>query len=230
MERVALFSLILCSFVNVHLTSECIYDDECYGHGESRCCRTRDSDGGLCINRETCYGFCRDIDDCSAPEICDLDRNLCTTECVHTSECHDGYKCDVRHCVSDEDSTDSDFNVSSLVAIILGIGMIIFLLCCCAVRQARNSPPRIVQANRTSRAPRGTDTQQNGMGSIGHEAAEPHNEIEEFSDEVPDPIAQAAPPAYEDVNNQPESPPPSYEEVMRTSHEILPHDSASTQV
>ncbi|XP_078348795.1 uncharacterized protein LOC144633795 [Oculina patagonica] len=240
MEVISLFLPILCSFLNVYLTSSCYSDDECFG--EYRCCKVRHTDEeGLCINRKNCYGFCLEIDDCSAPEICDTSRNLCTTQCSFSSDCHQGYICDDYHCVSDEDSKDSKFNIGSLIAIIIGIGAFILLICCCTVRDTRrsnlvernvnvNTTQNIVSTNRTSRE---TNGQQNGeagrleMSSIVQET-EPHNE--DSSDEILDPIAEDAPPAYDVVSSQPELPPPSYEEVMRASHEILPRNENEHQV
>lgn len=236
MEAVALFLPILCGFLNTYLTSACDYDADC--HIIDRCCRVRSSDDGVCIQRDTCYGSCLEIDDCSAPEICDTYRNLCTTECSYSYECHHGYICDDGHCVSDEESTDSEFNISSLIFIFVGIMACILLICCCAVKHWRrlslggrtenvNRASRVVFTNRTSR---GTNEQQNGeAGRLEMSTPVPHINVGS-SEEIADPIAQDAPPSYDVVNSQPESPPPSYEEVMRASHEILPRNEHEHQV
>ncbi|KAJ7391025.1 hypothetical protein OS493_021045 [Desmophyllum pertusum] len=247
MDGIAVFLPILCSFLNVYLTSACYYDNDCYG--EACCCkRYEDSVGiGLCVNRRTCFGFCRQLDDCSAPEICDTYRNLCTVECIDTSQCHDEYICNYGRCESDEDSNDSSFNVNTIVVVIGVTVAVILLICCCSHHRRRrglqgananaNTASRNIRSSSsTNITSRGTHAQQNGdartHGSPGFEmtrssslpAVWPPQQDEESNDQIPDAIAEDGPPSYVEVNRQPELPPPTYEEIMRASHEILPQN------
>lgn len=227
MEEIAVFLLILCSFLNRYFTSACNNDAECGTY--YRCCKGRHSDHGSCINRDDCYGFCLENNDCSAPEICNTYQFLCTTECSY-GDCHDGYICDNGHCVL-EDSNDSEFDIGSVIGTIVVVGALVCVLACCLMKRGRSSDQgrdtgsTIVYRNRTSR---GTNIQRNGEAerlemSLIVEEPVPHNV--QSSDQIPDPIAESAPPSYVDVNSvnsQPETPPPSYDEVMRFTR-----DSAS---
>lgn len=161
--------------------------------------------------------------DCSAPERCDIVNNLCTTACTYTTECHHGYICYNGHCIWDEDSEESGVNITTLIAVIVGLGAFLFLVCCCIKHKRRSSNAF------TNRATRGTTPRQNG--EVNRLQTSSHLQVEEESgNQIPDPIAEGGPPPYNEVSAQPESPPPSYEEVMNVSHEIVPPNVHEHQV
>ena len=230
MEGIAVFLPIVCSFLNAHWTSAaCSSDNDCYN--SERCCRVGHLEGkSSCVNRRNCYDYCLEVGDCSAPERCDISTNLCTRACSYTAQCHHGYICDYGHCVWDEDSEDSELNITTLIAIIVGIGALLFLICCCMKHkrrsEQRNRASRIVFTNRT---PRETIRQQNGEVDRVQTSSNLQGD-EESCGQTPDPIVQEGPPSYNEVSTQPESPPPTYEEVMSASHEILPPSAHGHQV
>ena len=225
MEGIVVFLPILCSFLNGHWTSACFSDDDCYGI--ERCCKIRHLDQkSSCVDRVNCYDFCYELGDCSAPERCDIYNNLCTTSCSYTAQCHHGYICYNGRCIWDEDSEESELNVTTLIAVIVGLGAFLFLVCCCMKhkRRSRNAF--------SSRATGGTTPRQNDQnGEVGRSQTSSNLQgDEESGGQIPDPIAEGGPPSYNEVSTQPESPPPSYEEVMNASHEILPPNVHERQV
>lgn len=220
---------ILCSFLNVHWTSACSSDSDCYGR--ERCCKVGQFEGkGSCVNHVNCYDFCDDRNDCSAPDICDIYNNICTTACSFTSQCRQGYICDDGHCIWDEDSAESELNITTLIAVIVGLGALLFLVCCCMKHKRRSDQHNRDSGNSlTYRATGGTTLRQNGEVDRLQTSSNLQGD-EESGVQIPDPIAEGGPPAYSEVSAQPESPPPTYEEVMNASHEILPPNVREHQV
>lgn len=225
MEGFAVFLPIVCGFLNGHWTSACSSDNDCYG--TERCCKVRHSDQkSSCIHHVNCYDFCYERGDCSAPERCDIVNNLCTKVCTYTAECHHGYICYKGHCIWDEDSEESEVNITTLIAVTVGLGAFLFLVCCCMKRKRRS---RNAFTNRATRGTTPRPAQQNG--EVDRLQTSSHLQVEEESgNQIPDPIAEGGPPPYNEVSAQPESPPPSYEEVMNVSHEILPPNVHEHQV
>lgn len=229
MEGIAVLLPILCSFLNVHWTSACSSDSDCYGR--ERCCKVGHFEGkGSCVNHVNCYDFCDDRNDCSAPDICDIYNNICTTACSFTSQCRQGYICDDGHCIWDEDSAESELNITTLIAVIVGLGALLFLVCCCMKHKRRSDQHNRASGNSlTYRATGGTTLRQNGEVDRLQTSSNLQGD-EESGVQIPDPIAEGGPPAYSEVSAQPESPPPTYEEVMNASHEILPPNVREHQV
>ena len=203
MGVITVFLPILCGFLNGHWTSACSSDNDCL-NGIERCCKVRNSEGkNSCVNRVNCDDFCYATGDCSAPERCDIVNSLCTTACSITSQCHQGYICDEGNCVSSE----SALNITTLITVSFGVGAFLFLICCC-VRQKRP-----LRNGHTNRSPGGTIPQQ--TEEVGRLQTRPNLQgDEEAGVQIPDPIAESGPPAYSEVSTRPESPPPSYEQVM----------------
>lgn len=218
-EGIAVFLPVLYSFLNGHWTSACSSDNDCLD-GIERCCKVRHSEGKIsCVKRVNCGDYCYDRGDCSAPERCDIFNNFCTTACNITVQCHEGYICDEGHCVSAE----SALSIITLIAVFVGLGALLFLLCCC-VRQKRRSRSAF-----TNRGPMGTIPRQNGeVGTL--ETRSNLQRDEESAGQILDPIAEGGPPAYNEVSTRPESPPPTYEQVMNASYEILPPNVHEHQV
>ena len=223
MEGIVVFLPILCSFLNGYWTSACSSDNDCRGIKE-RCCKVRHLDEkSSCVDRVNCYDYCFERGDCSAPERCDVYDNLCTTACSYTTQCHHGYICYNGHRIWNEDSEESELNVTTLIAVIVGLGALLFLVCCCMKhkRRSRNAF--------SNRATGGTTPRQNGeVGRL--QTSTNLREVEESCGQIPDPIAEGGPPPYNEVSTQLESPPPTYEEVMNASHEILPPNEQEHQV
>ena len=221
--------LILCSFLNAHWTSACSSDGDCYGI--ERCCKVRRFEGkSLCVNHANCYAFCYDLGDCSAPERCDIYDNICTTTCSLTTECHQGYICYNGHCIWDEDSAESELNITTLIAVIVGLGALLILVCCCMKHKRRSDRGTRASGNvLTDRTTGGTTPRQNGEVARLQTSSNLQGD-EESGVQIPDPIAEGGPPAYSEVNAESESPPPTYEEVMNASHEILPPNVHGHQV
>ena len=218
-EGIAVFLPILYSFLNGHWTSACSSDDDCLDSIE-RCCKVRREGKISCVNRVNCGDFCYDLADCSAPERCDIYNNFCTTACNITAQCHQGYICDHQgHCVSAETA----LSITTMIAVFVGLGAFVFLLCCC-VRQKRRSRNAF-----TNRGPMETIPRQNG--EVGRLQTSSNLQGDEVSaGQIPDPIAEGGPPAYNEVGARPESPPPTYEQVMNASYEILPPNVNEHQV
>lgn len=231
MEGKAVIFPILCCFMNMYAISACIFDRDCYGD-EARCCNHKNR--GICVreNRGSCLGVCDKISDCPPPRICHTYKKFCTTECYYSSECHDGYLCDTGHCVQDETSNVPSLS-SSMIAVVGAIGAAILFVCCCMKYQRRrleenrrngnvNTAPRIVTRDRTSG---GTNVHQNGdVGRLEMNSMNIPPQHEEAHEQIPDPIADGGPPSYIEIGHEPEAPPPSYEEVMRASQEVLHQD------
>lgn len=230
MEGIAVFLPILCSFLNGYWTSACSSDNDC--NGIERCCKVGHfEEKSSCVNRANCFDFCYSLGDCSAPERCDRYINLCTTACSTTTQCHRGYICDEGHCVWDEDSAESELNITTLIAVIVGLGALLFLVCCCMKQYQRRSDRgnRASGNSSTNRTTGGSTPRQNGEVDRLQMRTNLQGD-EESGDQIPDPIAEGGPPSYSEVSAQPESPPPSYEEVMKASHEILPPNVHEHQV
>ena len=203
MGGTTVFLLILCSFVNANWTSACSSDNDCF-NGIERCCKVRHFEGeNSCVNPVNCADFCYDNSDCSARERCDIFNNLCTTACSISGQCHQGYICDEGHCVS----AGSALNITTLIAVFVGVGAFLFLICCC-VRQKRRSRNAF-----TNRPSGGTIPRQNEeVGRL--QTSSNLQGDDESGGQIPDPIAENGPPSYNEVSTQPESPPPTYEQVM----------------
>lgn len=229
MEGIAVFLTILCSFLNGHWTSACFTDSDCFDF--ERCCKVGHlEEQSSCINRGNCYGFCFERGDCSAPERCDISKNLCTTACTTTTQCHEGYICYSRDCIWD-DPAESELNITTLIAVIVGLGALLFLVCCCMKHKRRSAEQRNrTSGNRlTNRATGGSTPRQNGEVDRSQMRTNLQGD-EESAVQIPDPIAEGGPPSYSEVSAQPEPPPPSYEEVMNASREILPPKVQEHQV
>jgi len=194
---------ILCCFLNAHWTLACSSDNDCFNAME-RCCKHTLFEGeNFCLNSANCADSCFDLGDCSAPERCDISKNLCTTACSGFGQCHQGYICDEGHCVS----SGSALNITTLIAVLVGVGAFLFLICCC-VRQKRRSRNAF-----TNRASGGTTPRQNEeVGRLQTSLNLQGND--ESGVQIPDPIAESGPPSHNEVSTQPESPPPTYEQVM----------------
>ena len=221
MEGIAVVLPILCSFLNGHWTSACSSDNDCFDF--ERCCKVGHfEEKSSCINRGNCYDFCYDGGDCSPPERCDISNSLCTTACSSTSQCHDGYICYTGHCIWDEDSAESELNITTLIAVIVGLGALLFLVCCCMKHKRRSEQHSRASGNRSINGATGGSTpRQNGEVDRLQMRTNLQGD-EESGVQIPDPIAEGGPPSYSEVSAQPEPPPPSYEEVMNASREILP--------
>ena len=169
-----------------------------------RCCKHTLFEGeNFCLNSANCADSCFDLGDCSATERCDISKNLCTTTCSSSGQCHQGYICDEGHCVS----SGSALNITTLIAVFVGVGAFLFLICCC-VRQKRPSRNAF-----TNRASGGTTPRQNEeVGRLPTSSNLQGND--ESGGQILDPIAESGPPSYNEVSTQPESPPPTYEQVM----------------
>ena len=218
-EGIAVLLPILYSFLNGHWASACSSDNDCL-YSMERCCKVRHSEGKIsCVDRVDCGDFCYDLAHCSAPERCDIYNNFCTTACNITVQCHQGYICDQGHCASAETA----LSITTMIAVFFGLAAFIFLLCCC-VRQKRRSRNAF-----TNRGPMETIPRQNG--EVGRLQTSSNLQGDEVSaSQIPDPIAEGGPPAYNEVGIPPESPPPTYEQVMIASYEILPPNVHEHQV
>ena len=224
MEGIVVLLLILCSFLNANWTSACSSDSDCF-YGSQRCCiKFRRFEGkSSCVN---CHDFCDDRSDCSAPERCNIYENRCTTACSLTTECHLEYICLNGRCTWDGDSAESESNITTLIAIIVGLGALLFLVCCFMKHKRRSGQGTRASGNvLTDRTTGGTTPQQTRLQTSSNLQGD-----EESGVQVPDPIAEGGPPAYSEVSAEPESPPPTYEEVMNASYEILPPNVHEHQV
>jgi len=113
------------------------------------------------------------------------------------------YICDEGNCVSAE----SAITITTLIAIFVGVGAFLFLLCCC-VRQKRRSRNAF-----TNRAPGRTIPLQNEEVGRLQTSSNLQGDYESGG-QIPDPVAEGGPPAYNEVSTRPESPPPTYGRVM----------------
>ena len=160
----------------------------------------------VCISRarESCDDFCLRIEDCLPPERCDTSLNLCTTKCSKDSDCQRNYDCKNKRCIKED----------AFVGITPLITAVVLLACCCGcfrLQRRRNQPVNYnanpsAAVNSTDVNPRGTNAQQNtNVETL--ETVESNGE--------PDAIAIRGPPSYTEVySNEPELPPPTYEEAV----------------
>ena len=204
-------------FLSESLTLNCDSDRHC--SLGSRCCDHTDGRGylheGVCISRANCDGFCILKEDCKAPKICNSFLNLCTTKCSLEIDCHPSHICENNHCIKDR-------GFSNTPIVIVGLSLLVsFIWCCFRLKLGERQRDQFQRNDSTDTNTTNINTmerneQQNGSAGT----LEMNSPTEGSNDQVLDAVALSGPPSYLEVSNEPEVPPPSYEEAMRMNLSI----------
>ena len=240
----ALYIVILCIFgstLNLLFTSACDVDDDCL-YTEQQCCvrGTKTPSGnvlekGVCIahyNRGRCHETCRKQDDCVLPQRCDTTRKnedfLCTTKCSKDEHCYhinQEYVCDYNEAIGQnecrmpaKEGSSSSRNDIFFYFLIGSVGAFLCICCTClkfCEHRSQRAAGGMVARNAR---PTGTNAQPNANAERPETLQMNSTQVppEESSGPKLDAVALSGPPSYIEVDNVPESPPPTYEEATRT--------------
>ena len=223
----------------IHLCFACYTNEDCTN---SYCCEI-DSDDYRCMSTPCDYDFCISDNDCRHDaDRCDQSQGVCTAYCSLDSECRENHKCEFNNCVYQKKEENSMDAGSVLVIIAIIIGAILFGCCChfctnkrreeqlAELRANDTAVPRLVatqspndnqtpvyilhlQANNSERNVNADSNSERRSDEAPHEENEP----------ISDTIVESGPPPYSCLTrtDEPQCPPPSYDEALRTSTENL---------